>query len=163
MEIVFGTGLSQAIDEIYAQTKKTVSYAGETVRETQSLSLQAEKLGEHFRSRRTSVVNMVNTCREKLISVNNILEFGQERKEYWTGVKERTEKFLVEAEKYLPIIDKICAILSKECERLNELKASSARKTEEFISIAEVGVKGLLKVKDAVDCYARIPSLGEVK
>lgn len=163
MEINIGEGLDVCINEIYTQMKKTAFSANETVRETKSLCMQAENLKEHFRSRREAVSNMIAACREKLISVNNILEFERERKEYWEEVKDRTEKFLARADRYLPIADKICACLGGECERLNELALSSAKKTEEFIFCAEVGVKGLLKVKDAVSAYAALPSLGEIR
>lgn len=161
MEINFGTGLDACIDEIYAQLKKTVLSVRESVGETQSLYMQSEKLREHFRTRREAAVNMVNVCREKLISVNNILEFESERKEHWAGVKLRAEKFLSQAEKYLFMSDKICSFLDKECEKFHILSSSAARNAEEFVFLAEAGAKGLLRIKDTVVSYGLLPSVGE--
>ena len=109
MEIRFGEGLVAGIGEMMIALRKCALDAGESARETQAVRLEAEKMRELLRARRESAEHMVASCREKLVSVNNILEYENDRTEYWRGIKERIEKFLTIANEYMPVTEKACA------------------------------------------------------
>lgn len=163
MEIRFGEGLVAGIGEMFSALKKCASDAGNGVRGTQSLRVEAEKMREQLRAGRESVERMVANCREKLVSVSNILEYERERTEYWIGIKERLEKFLAAANAYLPVSEKACAYMDGACEKLAEAEVSAFRRAEEFLKCAEAGGAGLIKVQAAVSEYSVLPTLGEMR
>ena len=161
MEIRFCEGLVAGIGEMMIALRKCALDAGESARETQAVRLEAEKMRELLRARRESAEHMVASCREKLVSVNNILEYENDRTEYWRGIKERIEKFLTIANEYMPVTEKACAYMDGACEKLAEAELATLRRAEDFLRCAEAGGGGLIRTQTAVSVYAGLPTLGE--
>lgn len=161
--IRFGEGLSATIEEMFAALKKCVADANNSVRAIHATRTDAEKLREILDSRREDVEKMAANCREKLISVNNILAYEQDETGRLNRTKEKLETILETSKNYLPVLEKCCVHIKGVCEKLEKTDAAALRNAEVFLKIAEAGGMGLIKVQSAVVEYATLPVIGEIR
>lgn len=110
---------------------------------------------------RDNVLNMINTAKERLISVENLLLSEGDDNKRWQSEKEKLGAFIKTADKATEILNGACAYIDKAYEEAIDMRNVFVATSEGFGRESAYGLNRLQKAAEAVKAYGALPKIGE--
>lgn len=155
------TEVYEFVAETTAVLKSVLGGLGETMQVVGNACADALHITTRCEEVRDGVRNMIDTAKERLISVENLLLSEEEDTRRWQSEKEKLLAFVKSAEHAKEILDGAYAYLKQSMEETSALKDAFQTSAQSFGQECGYGLKKLYDVTFALKRYEALPKIGE--